>query len=470
MSARAFQSLLPYLRPQQLLLGGTVLGTGVTIVNSCFFTNAGITYVVQNNLTGTLDVYSEPGVHYRAPFFSSVTSYKQVITLCYEDSASKSGAIPVRFADTYTGRIPVTFRFRLASSHDQILKMHREFRSETNLRDTLLHRNAKNVAIITAQQYTGEEFFQGGMNQYKEKLADQLKDGAYQTERRQVEVEQTDLVPVGADQEDSRMLAKTKQLVWMTVPLLDTHGQPRRSENPLKSYGIDVTQVLIGDPQPEKLLEDLLLDKKKLVADRIRTVQEQETARAQSKTEQVKKDIARTKALSDAQREKELAVIAEHRKVEIERQVAERQLIEQRKLKDLSLIQKAKELEIAKAELDIQKANSDAAIFQAKALAAKGKAEAEVLSAMYRAKGQYKEIYLAEMEKDIANSIYSNLKDFKIEMPHNYIGGSGSGGGAGKLTSNLDVITGLAALGVMDNATAKGYKGRSASVAMSLSQ
>jgi len=292
------------------------------------------------------------------------------------------------------------------------------------------------------------------MNQYKEKLHDQLKDGAYQTERRQVEVEQTDLVPVGADQEDSRRLAKTKQLVWMTVPLLDDVGLPRRSDNPLQSYGIDVTQVLIGDPQPEKLLEELLLDKKKLVADRIRTVQEQETARAQSKTEQVKKDIARTKALSDAQREKELAVIAEHRKVEIERQVAERQLIEQRKLKDMSLIQKAKELEIAKAELFIQKANSDAAVFQAKAVAAKGKAEAEVLSAMYRAKGQYKEIFMAETQKEIANSIYSNLKDFKIEMPHNYIGGS-SGGGAGKLTSNLDVITGLAALGMMDNASAR---------------
>ena len=40
---------------------------------------------------------------------------------------------------------------------------------------------------------------------------------------------------------------------------------------------------------------------------------------------------------------------------------------------------------------------------------------------------------MAEMERDIAQTIYGNLKDFKIEMPHNYIGGSG-GGDSGKLT------------------------------------
>jgi len=58
---------------------------------------------------------------------------------------------------------------------------------------------------------------------------------------------------------------------------------------------------------------------------------------------------------------------------------------------------------------------------------------------------------MAEMERDIAQTIYGNLKDFKIEMPHNYIGGSG-GGDSGKLTSNLDVITGFSALGLMEKA------------------
>ena len=38
----------------------------------------GLLYVVQNNLTGLLEVHTEPGIHYRVPFFSTVTPYKQV--------------------------------------------------------------------------------------------------------------------------------------------------------------------------------------------------------------------------------------------------------------------------------------------------------------------------------------------------------------------------------------------------------
>merc|ERR1719335_270377 len=119
--------------------------------------------------------------------------------------------------------IPVTFRFKLPSNPEHVRKMHKEFRGEENLTRTLLNRNAQNVTVITATQYTGEEFFQGGLNQFKKQLADQLSNGIYFTERKQVEVEQTDLAPVGSDQAGGRAdkLVKAKQLVWKTVPLYD---------------------------------------------------------------------------------------------------------------------------------------------------------------------------------------------------------------------------------------------------------
>merc|ERR1719163_1828441 len=216
-------------------------------------------------------------------------------------------------------------------------------------------------------------------------------------------------------------------------------GHLQRAENPLAQYGIDVTQVLIGDPRPEDNLDRLLMDKKRLVAERIKTVQEQETSKAQARTEQLKKEIQRTKEVQDAQRQKELVVI------------------EQRKLQDLAVIQKDKELAISRAELDIQKANASAAQYQAQAIAAKGKADAEVLAAMYKAKAANKEIFLAETQRDIAQTMYANLKDFKVEMPHNVIVGAGSGNGnggdgAGKMPSNLDVITAFSALGLMEKA------------------
>lgn len=428
--------------------------------NSVLMTDAGVTYVVQNQLTGALEVYTEPGFHRRVPFFSSVTPYRQVITANFEGKS----AVTARFADTYVGSIPVTFRFKLPSNPDGIRKMHREFRNEHNLVTSLLMRNAANVTVITATQYTGEEFFQGGLNQYKTQLADQLQNGVYLTERKQVEIEQTDLAPVGSHDNDgvtdgsggrAPKLVRAKQLVWKTIPLLDEKGLLQRAENPLAQYGIDVTQVLISDPRPEENLDRLLMDKKRLVAERIKTVQEQETSKAQARTEQLKKEIQRTKEVQDAQRQKELTIIANQREVEVAKQVAQRETIEQRKMQDLAVIQKDKELAVAQAELNIQRANAQASKYAAEAIAAKGKAEADVLAAMYRAKAQNKDIFLAETQRDIATSLYANLKDFKVEMPANVIMGAGGGSsGAGKLPSNLDVITGFSALGLMEKANA----------------
>ena len=102
--------------------------------------------------------------------------------------------------------------------------------------------------------------------------------------------------------------------------------------------------------------------------------------------------------------------------------------------------------------MEIYKANSDAALHEAKAIRAKGEAEAFVLAAKYRALGANKEIYLAEMRRDTAKLLYENLNGFNVQMPQNYIN---SGGDAGRMTSNIDVITGLAALGVMESSIGK---------------
>ena len=109
--------------------------------------------------------------------------------------------------------------------------------------------------------------------------------------------------------------------------------------------------------------------------------------------------------------------------------------------------------QIAQSNKEIFKANAEAAKYNAIAIRAKGEAEAAVLAAKYKALGANKEIYLAEMKRDTAKLLYTNLSNFKVVMPTNYIGGGG--GDAGKLTTNLDVISGFAALGMMDKTAGK---------------
>ncbi|WP_412500990.1 SPFH domain-containing protein [Shewanella chilikensis] len=459
MELKSTSGFKSYFTPKRILIGVGVLAALGIAQSSVLMTDAGYTYVHQNNVTGSLDVFTEPGIHFRMPFLSKITRYDQVVTVSFGNNQGevfyqRLPALQVRFADTYTGQVPATFRFKLSYDPEQLKTMHREFRSNDNLIDTMLIKNARNVTVITSTQYTGEEFFQGGLNQFKAQLSDQLSNGIYTTERRQVEVEQVDLVPVGFDQEDSNKLQATKQLVWKTVPITDKSGNPVRQDNPLKHYGITVTQVTIGDPKPEDQLDKLLTDKKKLVAERIRTIQEQETSKAQAKTEQLRKEIQRTREVQDAQRAKELAVIAQQKEVEVARQIAERELVEERKKKDIATLSKAKELEIAQANLEIQKANSASAMFEAKAIREKGIAEADVLAAKYKALGAHEKVYLAELNRDVANALYQNLPNFKVDMPKNYINGNGGNG----MTSNLDVITGLSALGLMEKSTALGSK------------
>ena len=217
--------------------------------------------------------------------------------------------------------------------------------------------------MITATQYTGEEFFQGGLNEFKSKLENQLQEGLVKTSRKQVEVEQTDLAAVGYQQQASNQLKQTRTLAWKTVPILDSNGREQREDNPLAQYGIAISQVLIGEPRPESALEKLLIEKKRLVAERIKAVQEQETSKARAKTEQLNKEIQRTREAQDAVREKEVMQIRMSREVEVARLQAERDVIDEKKKEELAMIAKKKELSIAQAELDIQKAVSSAAVY-----------------------------------------------------------------------------------------------------------
>jgi hypothetical protein len=444
---------------------------------SFFTTESGYIYHYQDMLMGKIDVYDEPGIHFKIPFSFRVTRYAQVWTVNFGSpyggiQVRQKGAITLRFADTYTAKIPATFRYKLPRNKETVKMIHRDFREFQELIDSLLIKTARDVVVNTATQYTGEEFFLGGFNQFKAALDDQLRNGIYKTERKQVEIEQMTLAPIGLEQEDSTQLQKAKTLLWKTVPIIGSDGKMVRLENPLDAYGIEVVYIALGEPVPETQLDQLLADKKRLVAERIKTVQEQETAKELAKTVQLRAEIDRTKAKQEALKEKEMAVIAKQREVEVAQKEKEKEIIDYEKIKALAVIDKAKDLAIAEAERDIEKVNKEkelimaqaeqeiqkahfeAAQFEAKAIREKGIAEAEVLEAKYNA--MVPDIYIAEIQRDIANIIYPNLKGIQVTMPRNIVN---LGEQADKLQTNLDVLSSFAAIGVMEGLEKKALEG-----------
>lgn len=423
----------------------------VTIIgfNSFWTANSGYNYFVQDSLFGTENGVSDVGVHFKVPFFTKVYPYKQVATIAL-DSTPDGGNFtrtlkdtPVTFADTYDGDVPATFRFRLPRGEQEIVALHKEFRSFENLVDALLVKNAKNVTVVTATQYTGEEFYQGGLNKYKVQLEDQLSNGLYQTERKQVTVETTDMAPVSSEQENGQKLEVRKQQVWKNVVLKDDQGMPLRLNNPLAQYGIQVSQVTVDKPQPGARLNDLLEKKRELVSKRINAIQTIETAKAEAKAETQRQEIEKQKQIQIKLREKEVAIIERKKEVAMEREQAELEKVRQNKQKDVAVIQKKKELEVAQANEEIQKANAIAAEHEANAIKAKGLAEAQVIQAKYKAKQAARDIVMAEIGLEQAKVVYPVLKDVVIDMPDYFVGG---GTGNQSVPNSLDVFTTLGAM------------------------
>lgn len=402
-------------------LGGGI-AAAVVGLSTWFTTSDGYIYYVQNKLTGSTTVYSEPGFHLKMPGFTSIYEYRRVATIDNTDvegSYTRDGQpISVTFADTYSGTVPATFRYRLPTDEENFRKLHQEFRSYENLVDTLLVNNSVNVVVVTATQYTGEEFIQGGVNSFKGQLEDQLRNGLYVTKRMQVEVKDSGYAPVSSENSDANKLEGQTRLVWKNVVVTDpSTGQPKRLANPLAEYGIQVSQVTIGKPNADEKLDALLEQKRVLVGDKIAATQAIETNQTKAEAAKQEREIEKQRAIQDAQKAKELAIIAQQQEVEVERQRALKELVQQQKQKDVAVIQKEKELAIAEAERNIQEARSEAAKFEAEAITAKGLAEAEVDRAKLKAKQDASDIYMAEIQRDIAKVMYPALKDVTIEMP-----------------------------------------------------
>jgi hypothetical protein len=511
---------------KQLIVYGVFLiifvGIALLLRSSVFKTESGYIYHYQDMIMRKVDVYDKPGFHFKIPFSYQVTPYTKAWTVSFginyggRQVRSKK-AIKVRFADTYTAEIPATFRFKLPANKEKIKMIHQEFRSFDELIDSLLIKTARDVMVNTATQYTGEEFYQGGFNEFKAALTDQLRKGIYKTVRKRVfEDEQPGSTLVR--QEDSMELRKAKTWIWKTVPVLDEKGKIIRLDNPLKPYGIEVTQVTLGEPKAEPQLGTLLAEKKRLVAERIKAVQAQETSKEQAITAQLEIEVERARESQLKMKEKELALINKQREVEEAQKQAEKEIVEYEKAKSLAAIDKAKELaiqieeekiklakkaeelaivkanekiqlaekakelavveaemkiqlakkvselavveaetkvklakkakELAVAEKnkDIQKANFESAQFEAKAIEEKGVAEANILKAKYDALKP--DIYLAEIQRDIAHVVYPNLKDMKLTMPHNIVNLGNDKNNS--LQTNLDVLSSFATIGVME--------------------
>jgi hypothetical protein len=317
-----------------------------------FHTESGFLYHYENMINGEIQVYQQPGTYFKIPLATNVTRYYQVWTVNFGSRFTgkqilEKGAIQLRFADNYTAKIPAIFRYKLSLNPGKTKMIHREFTNFYNLIDSLLIPISRSVMVSTATQYTGEEFFQGGLNSFRVQLLDQLQYGLYVTEPQVQKIEQLDGIP-----------QRTSTLkIWK--PVKDAEGKIKRMDNPLDVYGIEVTQVELGVPVPEQELNQLLVDEKRF--DRLANEKANERALVLEEQDIQLAHIEKDKQmqLANIQKEKETQLANIEKMTETDKANKVKELVIVEEEKRIQLAQKARELALLQKQFDIVQANND---------------------------------------------------------------------------------------------------------------
>lgn len=421
-----------------------ILSTGLST------TNEGYKYVVQDTALGSVRDIHTSGWYLAVPLASKQSVYNAVATVTggvLKEGAPRPsgymGRATVSFADNYKVDLTPTIRFKLPDGREEFLNLHKDVQGQySNVVSRILIPRVKSLMTATAQMYLGENFIQGGTNEFRIALQDQLENGTYVTRREEVTIVEQGLEAVSSSNDNANKAIETSRTIYKQVIQRKSDGTPRRSVNPLVKYGITVIGVELGTPDPDDRLENMIKSKMALIEKRITAVQSQETTKEEAKAEQLKREISKRAAIQEAQKAKELATIHGQLRVEQAHQTKREKLVIESQRKEVALIQKQRELEVAESNEAIQKANAIAANHQATAVLSIGLAEAQVTQAEYAAKQSAKDIVMAEIELERSRVMYPALKDVTIDMPDYYVGG----GSDAPAPNSLEVFTNLGAI------------------------
>lgn len=197
---------------------------------------------------GTMEVMFESGPY--IAFFGKVTEYPDVITYDYDEGATtrsegsvSDDGVSVRYQDGGTGTVYGKERFRLPSDTEQMLKIHREFRSAEGVGNRMIRPLVKEAHNLTAGLMSSEDAYAQKRGTYINWAQDQIANGKYVTELQAITIRNEES---GKDE--------TRQVPVIKV---DKGGNAMRYPSMLAEYGITTSsgQVTKWDFEPKTLAQ-----------------------------------------------------------------------------------------------------------------------------------------------------------------------------------------------------------------------
>lgn len=296
--------------PTKTVLGAAVVGVGLLVTTLTIGINDNGYRTVVQWPSGKTFVKFEPGIYFA--MFGKTTTWSNEVNYDID-----GGGFQVRYQDGGKGSVDGTMIVSLPDNEEQMLELHRVYRSEQGLKDRLLVPELKQSLNSTAGLMTSEEAYAVKRNDYREYTLDQMTYGLFMTELVKKQIETAD---------------GETQIKDVPVIKLDPNtGQPQHNKPVLQNYGLNIASFQITDWQFAKETETQINSKRqaemaiieaKAKADQAKYEQIQVAAEGEKEVERVRYEQLRLKeeATIKADKEKEVAVIKASQQVEVNEQ------------------------------------------------------------------------------------------------------------------------------------------------------
>lgn len=434
------KSLLQKLQGYTLKIVGGVVTT-IVLFSSYGYNEGGVYTRLQQPMLGHTWV-KEEGFYPKMPFLSKAKEFNKNGTIASTDNkplieASGITVAPTvaQFADSYEMRFEWSMRYELPNTDENLEFMYQKLKNEDNMLANTLMPFGQTMFTDSVNQMLGGEFSQGGKNALRTLVDNQTQNGMYQTK-----VVRT---PVSRDSgEGSNSVlggASTDMLITEVKYLEDNSGKKLRTPLSISSYKLKIVanSFQIVENKAIGRLTAFMETKQKNQQLQLDQDEKQKILAKKAQTAQLQGEMDLITRTNELNIKKEEAIIAMQQQVAQAGLQAEKEVVEREKVASLAIIDKTTLLQQAEAEEGIQKANDKAATYRANAIKKVGFAEAAVAKAKLAAKQANKEIYLAELNRDISIQQARSMEKTAITSPNSVVIMSDSSGKDGTSLSDL---------------------------------
>lgn len=323
-----------------IVLMGSIIAVGIN--------DNGYRTVIQ---TPSGDTSVKFGAGWYGTYFGSTWEWTDYITFDYDPSkgAEKgtiaSNGINVRYQDGGTGSAFGIVRFVLPNVEDEMITLHKAFRSKEGLASKLLRPVVESAHTMAAGLMTSEASYAEKRGLYMSMIEDQLRNGLYVTKLENRVVKDVN----GND-------------IKKNVPVIVYESgtmTPKYQPNDLAKFNITVAMSKVTDWTYERKTLEQISDKRKATmaiitakANAERAKQDAITEREQGIANVMKAKYAKEqdaiKEVVDAEKAKQVAEIVARQQVEVARQVR----LEQEQLKLAAYETKKKEIALGQGEAE----------------------------------------------------------------------------------------------------------------------